>query len=54
MTAAEIQALAKICYLAYIDAKGGPAFEDLPAAERERWRAIARAAARALLTGHGH
>jgi hypothetical protein len=46
MTAAEIEALAKIAYVAY-GAFTLP-FEDMPAAERERWRAVARAMVRAL------
>lgn len=46
MNAAEIEALGKIAYLAH-GAFSVP-FEDLPAAERERWRAVARALVRAL------
>lgn len=44
MTAAEIQALAKLAYLAH-GAFTVP-FEELPAGEAERWRAVVRALVR--------
>ena len=46
MTAAEVEALAKLAYLAH-GAFVVP-FEELPSAEKERWRAVARAVGRGL------
>ena len=46
MTASEVDALAKLAYLAH-GAFVVP-FEDVPAAERERWRAVVRAVSRGL------
>jgi hypothetical protein len=42
MTAAEIQALAKIAYLAY-SSVGDTPWDHLKSADQERWRAVVRA-----------
>lgn len=47
MSAAEVEALAKIAYLAY-SRIGDTPWEQLPSAEQERWRAAARAVTRGL------